>query len=81
TIVFKYGLSQLGGFWQIYEIIPGFILATAVLFIVSILTNKYVPSEDKLAMNGEFDEMLRRLKGKDIDSGNATEETVTANEE
>ncbi|MBQ7227556.1 MAG: sodium/proline symporter PutP [Clostridia bacterium] len=80
TIVFKYGLSQLGGFWQIYEIIPGFILATAVLFIVSLLTNKCVPREDKLEMNSEFDEMLRRLRNKEIGVSAPAEETP-ANEE
>lgn len=80
TIVFKYGLSHFGGFWEIYEIIPGFILATAVLFIVSICTKNFVKVEDKLAMDSEFAEMLRRLKGGD-DNGAPAVETAENVEE
>lgn len=64
TVVFKYGLSQFGGFWEIYELIPGFILAAASLFVVSLLTAKYVKPEDKLSMEREFDEMLARVHSK-----------------
>lgn len=61
TIAFKYGLSQLGGVWTIYEIIPGFLLATAALFLVSHLDKKGVTEE----MKSEFERMKREIKTKD----------------
>ena len=63
TIIFKYGLSRLGGFWAIYELLPGFILATAALWIVSLLDKKK-PSQE---ISDDFDKMLERVKSKDGD--------------
>lgn len=62
TIVFKYGLSRFGGIWAIYEIVPGFILATAVLFGVSLLTNKYVDKDEITQMQNEFNQVVGTIK-------------------
>ena len=58
TIVFKYGLSNLGGGWAIYELLPGFILSTAVLLIVSAIDKKGVSAE----MAHDYDKMLSIVK-------------------
>ena len=63
TIIFKYGLSRLGGIWAIYELLPGFILATAALWIVSLLDKKK-PSQE---ISDDFDKMLEIVKSKDGD--------------
>ncbi len=47
TIIFKYGLSRLGGVFTIYELIPGFILATIVLWIVTIFDKNGVSKKIK----------------------------------
>ena len=66
TIIWKYGLTQISDFFvQVYEIIPGFLLATAALFIVSRLTQKKVSEEDKAIMSEEYDTMIKRLKEND----------------
>lgn len=62
TVIFKYGLSRLGGFWSIYELVPGFVLASIVLWTVSALDRKKNP---KLAE--DFDRMLTELKRKGDD--------------
>ncbi len=56
----------VGGFFGLYEIVPGFILATIALFLVSILTEKKIKAEDRQAMDAEFDQMLARVKAKKI---------------
>lgn len=62
TIVWKYGLVYLSDFFeQVYEIIPGFLLATAALFLVSYLTRKRVSEEDRAAMDEEFNTMMNIL--------------------
>ena len=63
TIIFKYGLSRLGGILAIYELLPGFILATAALWIVSLLDKKK-PSQE---ISDDFDKMLEIVKSKDGD--------------
>lgn len=70
TIVWKYGLVYLSDFFkQVYEIIPGFLLATAALFLVSYLTRKRVAEEDRAAMDKEFDTMLNMLhEGKETET-------------
>ena len=50
------------GIFALYEIVPGFVLATVALFVVSLLTNKVIKPEDKKAMDDEFDSMISRLK-------------------
>ncbi len=54
------------GIFALYEIVPGFVLATIALFVVSICTNKKIKAEDKLAMDNEFDAMLVRLKNSKV---------------
>lgn len=55
TVVFKYGLSRLGGIWQIYELIPGFLLSTLMLYVISYATNRKIKPEIKKAIEDEFD--------------------------
>lgn len=64
TLVFKYGLSQFGGVWAVYELIPGFIISTITLFAVSYLTRNKIPAKDKEAINNEFDQMKNIIKTK-----------------
>ena len=55
TIIWKYGLSYVHPFFaDFYEIIPGFILATVVLFFVSYLTRNKISQEEKDLMEQEF---------------------------
>ena len=55
TIIFKYGLAQLGGFWAIYEIIPGFVLSTIAILVVSKFDK---PTQEML---DEYAEMKRQI--------------------
>lgn len=64
-----WGKFLTGGIFDLYEIVPGFILATIALFLVSILTEKKIKPEDRKAMNDEFDKMLQRVKEKDSITG------------
>ncbi|MBQ9715227.1 MAG: sodium/proline symporter PutP [Clostridia bacterium] len=59
TLLFKYVLAQFGGIWAIYEILPGFILSTIVILVVSKFT-KTTPE-----MEAEFDEMKRLINEDD----------------
>lgn len=59
TILFKYVLAPLGGFWSIYEIIPGFVLSLIAVLLFSKLDK---PTDEMLA---EFEEMKRQIKEKD----------------
>lgn len=68
TIIFKYILGpKLGSagkglaFFDIYELVPGFILATIMLFLVSYLDNK-----KDLSVERTFDLMLEELNKDDI---------------
>lgn len=54
--VFLWGYSPLADY--LYELVPGFILSTIVIVVVSILTYKPNPEVEK-----EFDETVKRLKG------------------
>lgn len=63
TIIFKYGLSRLGGIWAIYELIPGFLFATIILWVVSLIDKKNAkPLED------DYEKMIVELKKDDNDS-------------
>lgn len=44
VFVWKYGVRPLGGAWNIYELLPAFLVASATIFIVSLATAP--PSED-----------------------------------
>lgn len=69
TIVFKYGLARLGGFWAIYELIPGFILSSAALWIVSLLDRKNSKKYEE-----DFTRMLEELRRDDSEEQTATEQ-------
>lgn len=73
TVVFKYGLAKLGGFWMIYELVPGFLFATISLFVVSKLTNKFISKKDIELINDEFSKMNNIINGKEIDDENEFE--------
>ena len=38
VFVWKYGVKPLGGVWNIYELLPAFIVASAAIVVVSLLT-------------------------------------------
>ena len=44
VFVWKYGVRPLGGAWNIYELLPAFLAASAAILIVSLATAP--PSED-----------------------------------
>jgi sodium/proline symporter len=50
VVVWKEGISKLGGGFAVYELLPAFILSCAVIFLASLATPK--PSE---AIEREFD--------------------------
>lgn len=63
TVSFRYGFSRLQDVWVffgIYELVPGFLLSTAVLWIVSLLDRKKL-GPDIIA---DFDRMLAIVKEK-----------------
>ncbi len=68
-----WGKVLSGGIFDLYEIVPGFILATVALFAVSALTEKFVKKEDRDAMDAEYDAMLARVKQKNKRIENSTE--------
>lgn len=72
-----WGKFLFGGIFDIYEIVPGFILATAALFLVSIFTERFVKPEDRESMNSEFEQMLTRVK-RQKKAGLATEGDTSA---
>lgn len=56
TVVIWKQLADLGGVFALYEIIPGFILATLAIVVVSLLTE-----EPEAALQAQFDEVERKL--------------------
>ncbi|WP_341304982.1 sodium/proline symporter PutP [Pseudomonas sp. TMP25] len=56
TVVVWKQLSSLGGVFGLYEIIPGFILASIAIIVVSLLTK-----EPEAALQAQFDEVKRKL--------------------
>ena len=54
-MLFRYVLAQFGGIWAIYELLPGFVLSTIVILVVSAFTKADPESV------AEFDEMKRLL--------------------
>lgn len=55
--------------------VPGFLLATAALFLVSKLTQKRVAEEDRQAMPEEYDSMIKILQEEKKSAGKDKEET------
>ena len=52
--VWKFLVRPLGGAWNIYELLPGFLVASAVIVVVSLLT----PAPEKEIID-EFDAASR----------------------
>ena len=66
------------GFWMIYEIIPGFVFASIVLWIVSLIDKKGAEP-----LKEGFDNMIKELKSKDADVSKDSiikEETLLEND-
>ena len=57
VFLWKFGISNLGGVFAIYELLPAFVLAIVVNVIVSLCTAK--PTDDMIA---EFDAVNAELK-------------------
>ena len=55
--VWKFGISKLGGVFAIYELLPAFILALAVIIIVSLATK--APDEEIVS---EFEAVRAEMK-------------------
>ncbi|ULQ60923.1 sodium/proline symporter PutP [Brucepastera parasyntrophica] len=57
VVVWKEGLSKLGGFFGVYELLPAFIISCIVIFVVSKLTaepSEEIQEEFEAAKNAEF---------------------------
>ena len=52
VFIWKYLVRPLGGAWNIYELLPAFLLACAAIVIVSLLTRK-----PEKAILDEFDKV------------------------
>ena len=59
VFVWKYAIRPIGGAWNIYELLPAFLVAILVNVIVSLLT----PAPEK-EITDVFDEMKKRTRGK-----------------
>ena len=57
VFVWKYGVRPLGGGFNIYELLPAFIVAIVVNVIVSLVT----PAPNA-AVTADFDEVATRMK-------------------
>lgn len=57
VFLWKYQIRPLGGHWDLYELLPAFLIAMLVNVIVSLLT----PAPDEEVLR-EFDEVERRMK-------------------
>lgn len=57
--VWKYAIRPLGGLWDIYELLPAFLLASLTIVVVSLLTKR--PSEEIERQFDETAEMVRSL--------------------
>lgn len=57
VFIWKFCVRPLGGKWDIYELLPGFIAALIVIIVVSLLTK----APDKEIVN-EFEEVQNKLK-------------------
>ncbi len=58
VFVWKYLVRPMGGIWNIYELLPAFVLAILVNLLVSYLT----PAPNS-AVTADFDQVNRRMKG------------------
>ena len=55
--VWKFVVRPLGGFWDIYELLPAFIIASIFIVAVSLAT----PAPDK-SITDEFEQVKQSLK-------------------
>lgn len=55
VFVWKYLIRPLGGTWNIYELLPAFIVASAAIDVVSLLTK--APDKE---IADEFDSIVRK---------------------
>ena len=77
TTIILFSLKATGvitsGFWMIYEILPGFVFASAVLWIVSLIDKK-----GSKPLEEGFNHMLKELKSKDA---KVNEESIILDDE
>lgn len=59
VFVWKYAIRRLGGAWDLYELLPAFILSAIAIVVVSLLT----PAPEKEITN-QFDEIAAGMKNK-----------------
>ena len=52
VFIWKYGVARLGGAFQVYELLPAFLVSLAVILVVSLLT-----PEPETAVLEEFDQV------------------------
>lgn len=57
--IWKFAVRPMGGAWDIYELLPAFIVACVLIVVVSLLTKK--PSQE---IQDEFDSVKKSLKAK-----------------
>ena len=58
VFIWKYLVRPMGGFWDIYELLPAFLLAIFVNIVVSLMT----PAPN-LNVTADFDQVNARMKG------------------
>ena len=58
VFIWKYLVRPMGGFWDIYELLPAFLLAILVNIVVSLMT----PAPN-LNVTADFDQVNARMKG------------------
>ncbi|MBE6752784.1 MAG: sodium/proline symporter PutP [Ruminococcaceae bacterium] len=73
VFVWKLLVRPLGGVWNIYELLPAFIVSTIVIFLVSIITP--APSKE---IQEEFERVAKNLPAEAAAEEAAVEETVEA---
>ena len=57
VFVWKYLVIPLGGFWNIYELLPAFVAACVAIVVVSLLT---APPEKEICV--EFDKVCKECR-------------------
>ncbi|MHC6204677.1 sodium/proline symporter [Breznakiellaceae bacterium SP9] len=56
VFVWKEGISQLGGIWAVYELLPAFLISCALIFIVSLCT-----APPNRSIQSEFEQVQKEL--------------------
>ena len=74
VFIWKYAIRPLGGAWNIYELLPAFIVSAIAIVVVSLLT----PAPEK-EITDTFDAVANEMKnGESLVSEENAEETVSA---